>query len=92
MEHTETLPRAEAALSWANRVAERNPRRGYVDGFEDGVLLGLTLAKIDPTWTEQALDELFAMHARRLADRLAGTPVEPPAVALHRLLVFAQAQ
>ena len=92
MEHTGTLPKAEAALGWAAKVAERDPRRGYVDGFEDGVLLGLTLAKIDATWTEQALDELFAMHQRRLAERLAGTPVEPPGIAQHRMLVFAQAQ
>jgi hypothetical protein len=92
MEHTGTLPLAEAAIGWAAKVAERDARRGYVDGFEDGVLLGLTLAKIDPTWTEQALDELFAMHERRLAERLAGTPVPPPSVAQHRMVVFAQAQ
>lgn len=92
MEHTGTFPRAEAALAWADDTALRDPDRCYADGFGDGMLLGLALAKIDRGWADEALEELFGMHQRQLAERLAGTPVEPPSVEQHRLLVFARAQ
>lgn len=89
MEHPGAGP---AALRWAEDAARHDPTRRYPEGFEDGLLLGLALAKLDRQWAERALDDLFSVHARRLADRLAGTGVPAPGVEQHRLLVFAEAQ
>jgi hypothetical protein len=79
-------------MSWAEDTALRDPERCYADGFGDGLLLALALAKIDRGWAEGTLDELCAMHQRRVAEQLAGTPVEAPTLEQHRMLVFARAQ
>lgn len=89
MEHTRA---GAAAVEWARDAARRDPYRRYPEGFEDGLLLGLALSKLDRDWAEQALDGLFAMHTERLADRLIGTGVPAPRIEQHRMLVFAEAQ
>jgi hypothetical protein len=89
MEHTRA---GTAAVDWAEAAAQRDPARRYPEGFEDGLLLGLALSKLDREWAEQALEQLFTMHTGRLADRLAGTGVPAPRIEQHRMLVFAEAQ
>jgi hypothetical protein len=92
MGQVSALPRAQAALGWAEEVARRDPSRGYVDGFGHGLMLALTLAQVDATWAQGTLDELFELSQRRLAERLAGTPVPTPSLQEHRMAVYGQVQ
>jgi hypothetical protein len=83
--------RASAVRGWIADTAAAGSTESYGDGLREGLLVGLTLARLDPEWSSAALDELIASSHAALAARLAGTPVPAPTLPMLRLVPYARA-
>ena len=57
--------RASAVRAWIADTAAASSTERYGDGLREGLLVGLTLARLEPEWSSAALDELIASSAGR---------------------------
>ena len=83
--------RASAVRAWIADTAAASSTERYGDGLREGLLVGLTLARLEPEWSSAALDELIASSHAALAAQLAGTPIPAPTLAMLRMVPYARA-